>query len=295
MGNASVVDSPNRTLPDNALPDSTLQNSTLQDNNRQTGKGGFDELLFANTRNPDAQENSAPGDEQFQLRGLEDNRLIDAATPLLGLVIRVRRLADFHGVERLYQQVVDEVAAIDRELVEQGYERPTVVAYRYVLCAFIDEAVLGTDWGAHSVWSQHSLLARFHNETWGGEKVFAITARMEQEPARYRDMLEFIHLCLCLGFEGRYKVMENGRDEYEQIIRGLHEQIQALGPDSEPQPLTSALDNVTPARNRLRTGLPLWGIGGLFLAAMAGVYWLYNTALNERIRDVLSVLEQLPK
>ncbi|MDI9243989.1 type IVB secretion system protein IcmH/DotU [Marinobacter sp. CHS3-4] len=264
-------------------------------NNVKEGDNAFHDLLFSDTQAQGGMDDSGLGDDQFQLRGLEDNRLIDAATPLLGLVIRVRRLADFQGVARLYQQVVDEVSAIDRELVEQGYERSTVVAYRYVLCAFIDEAVLGTDWGAHSVWSQHSLLSRFHNETWGGEKVFAITSRMEQEPERYRDMLEFIHLCLCLGFEGRYKVLANGRDEYEQIIRGLHEQLQALRGDQERPPLTSALDNVTPARNRLRTGLPLWSIGGLFVLAMAGVYSLYNTALNERITDVLSVLEQLPK
>ncbi|ARM82565.1 MULTISPECIES: type IVB secretion system protein IcmH/DotU [Marinobacter] len=275
MADAPVMDSPN--------------------GNTEAGGSAFDDLMFADSNRDGRVGDQGFGNDQFQLRGLEDNRLIDAATPLLGLVIRVRRLADFHGVENLYQQVVDEVAAIDRELVEQGYERPTVVAYRYVLCAFIDEAVLGTDWGAHSVWSQHSLLSRFHNETWGGEKVFAITARMEQEPERYRDMLEFIYLCLCLGFEGRYKVMTNGRDEYEQIIRGLYEQIRGLRRDEEPQPLTRALDNVTPARNRLRTGLPLWGIGGLFVAAMAGVYTLYNIALNERIRDVLSVLEQLPK
>lgn len=275
MADAPVMDSPN--------------------GNTEAGGSAFDDLMFADSNRDGRVSDQGFGNDQFQLRGLEDNRLIDAATPLLGLVIRVRRLADFHGVENLYQQVVDEVAAIDRELVEQGYERPTVVAYRYVLCAFIDEAVLGTEWGAHSVWSQHSLLSRFHNETWGGEKVFAITARMEQEPERYRDMLEFIYLCLCLGFEGRYKVMTNGRDEYEQIIRGLYEQIRGLRRDEELQPLSSALDNVTPARNRLRTGLPLWGIGGLFVAAMAGVYTLYNIALNERIRDVLSVLEQLPK
>ena len=275
MADAPVMDSPN--------------------GNMEAGGSAFDDLMFADSNRDGRVGDQGFGNDQFQLRGLEDNRLIDAATPLLGLVIRVRRLADFQGVENLYQQVVDEVATIDRELVEQGYERPTVVAYRYVLCAFIDEAVLGTDWGAHSVWSQHSLLSRFHNETWGGEKVFAITARMEQEPERYRDMLEFIYLCLCLGFEGRYKVMTNGRDEYEQIIRGLYEQIRGLRRDEEPQPLTRALDNVTPARNRLRTGLPLWGIGGLFVAAMAGVYTLYNIALNERIRDVLSVLEQLPK
>jgi len=220
---------------------------------------------------------------------------VHAATPLLGLVIRVRRLAEFREVESLYQQVVDDISAIDRELIEQGYERRTLVAYRYTLCAFIDEAVLGTDWGAHSVWSQHSLLSRFHNETWGGEKVFAILGRMEQEPARYRDMLVFLYLCLSLGFEGRYKVMENGRDEYQRIVRGLYETLRELNGDAETRPLTDALAQVTPTRNRLRRSWSLWGIAGLFGVAMVGVYSLYNMALNDRIKDVLSVLEQLPK
>jgi type VI secretion system protein ImpK len=267
----------------------------LPNGSRHSGGSAVSDLLFADEQPQNGLSGSDFGNEQFQLRGLEDNRLTDAATPLLGLVIRIRRLADFGAVESLYQQVVDDVVAIDRDLIEQGYERPAVVAYRYVLCAFIDEAVLGTDWGAHSVWSQHSLLSRFHNETWGGEKVFAILARMEQEPARYEDMLAFIYLCLCLGFEGRYKVMENGRDEYEQILRGLHEQLQSLREEQSPEPLADAQVNVTPARNRLRSGLPLWGIAGFFVAAMAGIYSLYNIALEERIRDVLSVLEQLPK
>ena len=259
-----------------------------------SGSSEFSELLFAD-HNGHSDGHESGLDEHFQLRGLEPNRLIDAATPLLGLVIRIRRLADYQAVESLYQQVVDDIAAVDRELVEQGYDRPVVVAYRYVLCAFIDEAVLGTDWGAHSVWSQHSLVSRFHNETWGGEKVFSILARMEQEPTRYREMLAFIFLCLCLGFEGRYKVMENGRDEYEQIVRGLHEQLQGLRQDQDPEPLADGRLNVTPSGNRLRSGLPLWGIGGLFLAIMAGIYSLYNMALNERITDVLRVLDQLPK
>lgn len=256
---------------------------------------GFSELLFDERGGRASAGDTSFDNDQFQLRGLEDNRLIDAATPLLGLVIRVRRLANFGDVERLYQQVVDDIAAIDRELIEQGYERPSVVAYRYVLCAFIDEAVLGTDWGAHSVWSQHSLLSRFHNETWGGEKVFAILARMEKEAERYRDMLAFIYLCLCLGFEGRYKVMENGREEYDQIVRGLYEILHGPDGDGEVRALPDALQNVTPARNRLRRGFPVWGMAGLFVLAMGGIFTLYRVALDERIRDVLSVLEQLPK
>lgn len=275
------------------MADASLLDSPYSSHNADSSD--VSELIFVDTGRHRPGDAAGFANERFQLRGLEDNRLVDAATPLLGLVIRVRRLAEFRGVEDLYQQVVDEITAIDRELIEQGYERRTVVAYRYTLCAFIDEAVLGTDWGAHSIWSQHSLLSRFHNETWGGEKVFAILGRMEQEPNRYRDMLAFVYLCLSLGFEGRYKVMENGREEYHRIVRGLYEQLRELAGDREQAPLADALKNVTPARNRLRRGWSLWGITGLFLAAMVGVYSLYNMALNERIKDVLSVLEQLPK
>jgi type VI secretion system protein ImpK len=271
MEESSVMDAPPASAPRN---DGSLSDLAFSDNDNQP---------------------NITADDTFELRGFEANRLVDAATPLLGLAIRARRLARFDNADTLYTQVADEVSAIDRELIEQGYERPTVVAYRYVLCAFIDEAVLGTDWGSHSIWSQHSLLSRFHNETWGGEKVFAILSRMEKEPQRYQDMLEFIYLALCLGFEGRYKVMDNGREEYERIIGGLYRQIEELRDPDTSESLGTALENVTPARNRFRNGVPLWGIFGLFAGTMATVYTLYSIALDERIRDVLSVLEQLPK
>jgi len=231
----------------------------------------------------------------FSLRGLEPNPLIDAAAPLLGLVIRIRRLADYSSVESLYQQVLDDITAIERELMAQGYEHSALVSYRYVLCAFIDEAVLGTQWGAHSVWSQQSLLSRFHNETWGGEKVFGILARMEQEPERYQNMLAFIYLCLCLGFEGRYKVMTNGRDEYNSIVRGLGQQLATLNGDAVRAPLAEALKNRVPARSHYGNRWPLAGIALALVLALGGIFHLYSTALDERVAQVHELLEQLPR
>ena len=125
--------------------------------------------------------------------------------------------------------MVDEIAAIEIELTEQGYDRATLLAYRYVLCSLYRRSGDGYAFGGGKArWAEHSLLTRFHNETWGGEKVFSILARLQQEPQRYRDMLAFIYLCLCLGFERRYRVMSHGRDEYEQIVRALGDQLSSL-------------------------------------------------------------------
>ena len=228
----------------------------------------------------------------FRLRGYNLNPLVDAASSLLGMVLRVRQLREMSDIERLYRQVVDEIAAIEIELTEHGYDRPTLLAFRYVLCSFIDEAVMGTPWGQQSRWAEHSLLTRFHNETWGGEKVFSILARLQQEPQRYRDMLEFLYLCLCLGFEGRYRVMEHGHEEYEHVVRTLGDQLASLEEGAE-ESLTRPLDNVMPGRRRHGRGLPLWGVFALFAITMVGAYLGFSWSLDQQAAQVGALLDQI--
>nr|WP_298378816.1 type IVB secretion system protein IcmH/DotU [uncultured Halomonas sp.] len=244
-------------------------------------------LVHSHVQHLDADE-----DYWFHLRGHNLNPLVDAASSLLGMVLRVRQLDDIDDIERLYRQVFDEITSIEIELAEQGYDRPTLLAYRYVLCAFIDEAVMGTAWGQQSKWAEHSLLTRFHNETWGGEKVFSILARLQQEPQRYTDMLAFIYLCLCLGFEGRYRVMPNGRTEYEQIVRTLGEQL-ATQEDASGKALTSPLNNVIRTHHRRRDGLPVWGILALFATFATLTYAVLAWSLDRKADDVIAILDQI--
>ncbi|NIC06397.1 DotU family type IV/VI secretion system protein [Halomonas sp. DX6] len=248
---------------------------------------GLDQLIHSHAEHLDADE-----DYWFRLRGYNLNPLVDAASSLLGMVVRVRQLDGMSDLDRLYRQVVDEISAIEVELTEQGYDRPTLLAFRYVLCSFIDEAVMGTPWGQQSSWAEHSLLTRFHNETWGGEKVFSILSRLQQEPQRYRDMLAFIYLCLCLGFEGRYKVMDHGREEYEHIVRTLGDQLAALG-DTPEDSLTRPLDNVMPGRRHRGRGLPIWAVFSLFAVAMAGTYLGFAWTLDQQAAQVGTLLDQI--
>lgn len=248
---------------------------------------GLEHLIHSHAEQLDADE-----DYWFRLRGHNLNPLVDAASSLLGMVVRVRQLDSAGDVERLYRQVVDEIAAIEIELTEQGYDRATLLAYRYVLCSFIDEAVMGMPWGRQSKWAEHSLLTRFHNETWGGEKVFSILARLQQEPQRYRDMLAFIYLCLCLGFEGRYRVMAHGRDEYEQIVRALGDQLSSMEPLAEDT-LTQPLKNVVQGRSQRTASFPTWGIFTLFTLAMVAVYLGFSWSLDQQAEQITSLLNQL--
>lgn len=66
----------------------------------------------------------------FRLQGQSINPMIDAVTPLLGLVQRVRQLTHFSSVSTLYARVVSEIQAVELALGNQGYVHAEVLSFR---------------------------------------------------------------------------------------------------------------------------------------------------------------------
>ncbi|MCL9781348.1 type IVB secretion system protein IcmH/DotU [Vibrio sp. S4M6] len=254
------------------------------------GQGAhYDNILFENAENINQDQ-----DFWFQLRGHNNNPFIDAATPLLGVTLRIRNLTVCDNVSSVYQQIVEEIRGIEVELNEAGVDRAELLAYRYVLCSFIDEAVMSTPWGADGIWAECSLLTKFHNETWGGEKVFSILARLESDAEKYKALLNFIFLCLTLGFEGRYKVMNNGKEAFEKVVLNLHQTLERLN-GNEPDSLTNAKQNVVPTELKLPKQWSAWSVLSGFSAVLVVIFACYFVVLHDTSVDVLNQLNQLIK
>ncbi|MCV5197640.1 DotU/TssL family secretion system protein, partial [Escherichia coli] len=90
------------------------------------------------------------------------------------MVMRLSTMNSQTMPEHLFAQVVTDVQAVEQLLQEQGYEPGVIISFRYILCTFIDEAALGNGWSNKNEWIKQSLLVHFHNEAWGGEKVFIL-------------------------------------------------------------------------------------------------------------------------
>lgn len=172
--------------------------------------------------------------EQYHLplRGNSINKMIDAATPLLGMLMRLKEVKAEAMPEKLYQQVVTDIQSIEQLLKEQGYESGAVISFRYVFCTFIDEVALAHGWGSQNHWLNKSLLSHFHNETWGGEKVFILLEKLMLDVKRYKDLLEFMYLCFALGFRGRYKI-NNHNGEFERIYQRLYDLLLTVRPEQK--------------------------------------------------------------
>ena len=149
------------------------------------------------------------------------NPLNGAATTLFSLVSRIRNRAQHPDPEAMRRSVVAEVSAFENRALQAKVDAQALKVARYAICATMDDVVLNTPWGGASQWAQQSMVGTFHRETVGGDRFYDLLARLEQDPLQNIDVLEFLYMCLSLGFEGRLRVEPGGPDKHMNIRMGL--------------------------------------------------------------------------
>ena len=220
------------------------------------------------------------------------NPLVDSAVVLLTLVVQLRNTLSHPDAAGLREHVVQQIRMFEQNSRAAGVTPETTLAARYILCALLDETVLGTPWGSESVWSTRSLLSTFHNETWGGEKFFMILDRMMQEPTRNIDILELMYVCMSLGFEGKYSVLEQGRSKLAETMDNLFRTIRTQRGDFERE-LSPHWRGEQDKRNMLVRYIPLWVVGALAGVLLLATYGGFRFILEKSSSPAYDTLEAI--
>ena len=151
---------------------------------------------------------------------------------------------------------------------------------KYALAATADDIVQNLPTADSRVWTQYSMLVRFFNERMGGVRFFKELERAKQNPAVNLGVLEVMHACLSLGFEGVYRASGGPgaaqgirRDLYETIRRAQPKTIEDLSPHWRGQavPLSSS-----------RLQVPVWAVAALAAVVLLGSYLYLRNALSAR-------------
>ena len=219
------------------------------------------------------------------------NSLVRAAHPLFALVMPLRGLTQAPDMADLRQRLMRAIRQFDAQAKACGVEAQTVAVARYALCTLIDETISCTAWGA-GVWNSRSLLVTFHNEAGGGERFFRVLQRLSVDARRHLDLLELMYLCLAMGLEGRYRVINRGSDQLATLRERLYGLIQsqrgAIEQDLSPH-WRGGVISVKPRRQ----GMPRWGmvvgaavlVGGMVVTC----HWLVDrtsTSLRRQMADI---------
>lgn len=228
------------------------------------------------------------------------NPLVNAASTLLTVAIKLRTTMSHANVPDLHRRLTEEIKAFESKAKNTGSTPEIVLAARYLLCTVVDEIVLNTPWGTASGWSQHSLLSLFHKETAGGEKCFAILQRMLETPGRHLDILELYYLCLSLGFQGKYRLIQRGHEQLEQIRDSLYQTIENHREPME-RDLSPRWEGCVERKKGMINYIPMWVIASITLLILVLSYsgfrwWLYDSTapVAERIEMLSTTADKAP-
>ncbi|UWR12410.1 type IVB secretion system protein IcmH/DotU [Sulfitobacter mediterraneus] len=224
------------------------------------------------------------------------NTLNACAAPLFALVSRIQNQAQHMDAEKLRQSVVSEVRAFENRVLQAGIAAQTVKAARYALCATIDDIVLNTPWGGQSNWGLQSMVGTFHRETVGGDRFYDLLARLQKDAGNNLELLEFLYMCLSLGFEGRLRVEQGGPEKHQRIRLGLAQLIRAQRGDFE-RDLSPQWKGVDKPHRAMSAWKPVWialaVTGILLIAEFAGLSYVLSNR-TENLIGQLSVIDAGP-
>jgi type IV/VI secretion system ImpK/VasF family protein len=151
------------------------------------------------------------------------NVLLAEAAPVLALAAGVRSGRVRLATPQFHREATRLIAAFDRAISPHCPEETRQRA-RYAVCATVDDIAqnlpgVGAD-GAE--WARRSMVVQTFQENIGGDRFWQLVDDMLRDPAGNGDLIELYHACLAAGFEGRFRVMPDGRRRLQEVMARLH-------------------------------------------------------------------------
>jgi type VI secretion system protein ImpK len=234
--------------------------------------------LAANAAPPPMTPAPASPHVSVDLVMVADNPLMRASASLLLTLGRLRTMLSRAGAGPLMDQMAQAIEAFERDARAGGAPAEQVQVAKYALAATADDIVQNLPTEDRHIWTRYSMLVRFFGEREGGTKFFKELDRAKQNPAVNLPLLELMHACLSLGFEGVYRAAGGmgalqglRRDLYETIRRNAPKTIEDLSPHWRGQ-------TIGLANSRLQ--IPVWAVAAAAGALLLLVYLVLRHLLN---------------
>ena len=220
------------------------------------------------------------------------NPLLRSATPLLGLMGRLPTLPPPSNLDGLRHRIIASLRRFQSAARAAGVSADQMRAAHFILCAAFDDIITHTDWGHHAGWSDRGLIRTFHKSIEPERGLATLLDHMLTEPERHVSELELIAYCMALGFEGRYRAIDDGppafrhvRDQLYRAIAGVRGEATAeLSPGWRPPP---------PPRRPFTATVPPWVAVSLVGAVLAAGYLLLTLSIGAHADRVFQTLAAL--
>jgi type VI secretion system protein ImpK len=187
------------------------------------------------------------------------------------------------------------LTAFERGATKLHASAEDVYACKYAFCATVDEAVLMSGFRAREAWQRLPLQLQFFGDQLAGEQFFEKLEELRRHGLPRVQTMEVFHMCLLLGFQGRYLI--EGSEKLNYLTARLGDEVARLkGQGAGFAPHWAAPDKV---QNQLKNEVPLWVVGAVFgfmaLAGFLGLRWQLTEHTKGSLGELHHIVQMPPQ
>lgn len=209
------------------------------------------------------------------------NPIMAAAAPLLMLLGHLRSASMELDAASLAQHVATSIDEFEWKAADAGVAEEDAHIARYALCETADDVIANLPGIGPEEWAQHSLLKRFYGMEAPGNGFFDALNSVLADPAERCDLLELMHGCLSLGFQGPFRSAAGEANGLETVRQDVYAALRYFRPlpDDEISPHWRGMAAMAGKRP---TRLPLWVIAAAGLALVTGAFvWMRSDITSQ--------------
>ncbi len=166
---------------------------------------------------------------------------------------------------------------------------------KYAFCAALDETILASSFALRDAWERRPLQLLLFGDQLAGEHFFDKLEQLRLKGSERLQALQVFHMCLLLGFRGRYALDDADRLSY--LTARLGDEIAHLrGKDKGFAPRAARPDNVA---HKLQSNAPLWIAGSVFtfaaLVSFGAMRYMLASSTGTTLAAYQDVVKQPPQ
>lgn len=234
-------------------------------------------------------ENAPSQKKQYETTSsAADSPLLFASKEIFKETYRLKNQKNVSDVYGLSKIMIDELDKFSNIAMEQGVDADQILMSRYILCTFIDEMLSSADWAKDNAWAGVSLLNKYYEESYGGDKFFQLLVRFEEEPTEFIYVMELAYVCLSFGYGGKYKSKNSSIQDLGAIKENLYRQIKTTKPKKEK---FYANHPAAQRHHKLYSKLSRTIILAVALLLMVAIYAIFTYTVQSNETSLINVLQ----
>lgn len=183
----------------------------------------------------------------------------------------------------------------ERAAKKNNFNAEDIFDSKYAFCAAIDESVLSSKMNIRDVWERRPLQLALFGDQLAGEHFFDKLDIARNGGASRINALEVFHMCLLIGFKGRY-ILE-GPEKLKYLTHQLGEQIAHIkGKAAAFAPSWAAPDVIS---NAIKRDIPFWVITSVLalfgLIAFIGLDWHASSTVQHTLSPFKNIVQLAPR